>query len=250
MKKSYIFGILMSFIFTGCAGTGAADANKENTATNDAVTETTELTSCDFKIGGIKFSKAKNSQAGKIEMAGDTMKFVAGAGTDYFRSPDGNVINSSPIIFTEIDNTKPFTFTAKVKPLFTETGTYSAGVLYAYENDTHSQKLCFEQSEDGLHRVVTVRTIGTSDDNNHQVIPGEYVYMRISSDGKTIGSYYSEDGKTWHMARLYRNDFPQTLMLGISSQSPKDDEHTCYFSEVSLVEDPTIDFRAGNLAGE
>lgn len=119
--------------------------------------------------------------------------------TDYFRSPDGSVVNSSAVIFTEVDNTKPFTFTAKVQPNFTKTGTYSAGVLYAYENDTHCQKLCFEQDEYGVHRVVSVRTIGTSDDNNHQAIIGRYVYMRLSSDGTTLGSYFQKMGiyGTW-----------------------------------------------------
>lgn len=250
MRKHNIFCMLMGIIMAGCVGNGTDQGKLDNKAENEAVVETSELTPCDITIGSVKFTKAKNEAARQIEVAGNTMKFVAGAQTDFFRSPDGSVINSSPVIFTEIDNTKPFTFTAKVNPKFTETGTYSAGVLYAYENDIHNQKLCFEQSEDGLHRVVTVRTNGTSDDNNHQIISNEAVYMRLSSDGKTIGSYYSEDGKEWHMARLYKNDFPETLLLGISSQSPKDDEHTCYFSEVSLVNQPTVDFRNGRLAGE
>lgn len=185
-----------------------------------------------------------------VTVFNDTLKFVAGPQTDYFRSPDGTAINNSPVIFTEIDNTKPFTFTAKVEPQFTLTGTYSAGVLYVYENDTHNQKLCFEQDENGAHRVVSVRTIGTSDDNNHQSIEGLSVYMRISSDGKQIGSYYSEDGKTWRMARLYKNDFPEKLLLGLSSQSPKDNEHTCYFSEVSIIETAVPNFRSGKLDNE
>ena len=149
-----------------------------------------------------------------------------------------------------IDNTKPFTFTDKVQREFTETGTYSAGVLYAYENDTHSQKLCFEQDEYGVHRVVSVRTIGTSDDNNHQAIFGEWVYMRLSSDGTTLGSYFSEDGETWHMARLYKNDFPKKLLLGLSSQSPKDNTHTCFFTEVLLKKEAVANYRIGKLNGE
>lgn len=251
MKKQYIFGMLIGILMTGCSG------NKSNTNLDSATmeengqtTDSVELTPCNIEIGGIKFTQSKNERAGKISVGNDTMKFAAGPQTDYFRSPDGNVVNNSPVIFTEIDNTKPFTFTAKVEPQFTETGTYSAGVLYAYENDLHCQKLCFEQSEDGLHRIVTVRTNGTSDDNNHQVIPGKYVYMRLSSDGTTLGSYYSEDGKEWHMARLYKNDFPQKLLLGISSQSPKDNGHTCYFTEVSIVGQATADFRNGKLAYE
>lgn len=177
MKRHYIFGMLMSVIMTGCAGNGKSNGNISGTTDNKEIANFGEL--ADITIGGVKFNKAKNMAAGKIEITGDTVKFVAGPQTDYFRSPDGNVTNSSPIIFTEIDNAKPFTFTAKVNPKFTETGTYSAGVLYVYENDTHCQKLCFEQDEYGEHRVVTVRTIGTSDDNNHQSIPGDAVYMRF-----------------------------------------------------------------------
>ena len=239
MNKHSYFGLLMSILMTGCAESKP-----------DAAVEKETLSSCNVKLSNIQFTQAKNGAENNVTVFNDTLKFVAGPQTDYFRSPDGTAINNSPVIFTEIDNTKPFTFTAKVEPQFTLTGTYSAGVLYVYENDTHNQKLCFEQDENGAHRVVSVRTIGTSDDNNHQSIEGLSVYMRISSDGKQIGSYYSEDGKTWRMARLYKNDFPEKLLLGLSSQSPKDNEHTCYFTEVSLKQEAVHDFRIGKLNEE
>lgn len=239
INKNLYLGLLMSIIVTGCS-----EKNIETEPKNEI------LSPCNIVLGNIKFSQAKNGAENSVAIFGDTLKFIAGAQTDYFRSPDGSVIDTSPVIFTEIDNTKPFTFTAKVEPKFTETGTYSAGCLYAYENEKHCQKLCFEQDEYGLHRIVTVRTIGTSDDNNHQSIEGPAVYMRISSDGKQIGSYFSEDGKIWHMARLYGNDFPKKLFLGISSQSPQDNEHTCHFSEVSIIEDAVSDFRNGKLKNE
>lgn len=241
---------LAAIMMTGCARI-ATDKNLEPKESEiQSNVDTVELSSCEIKVGNIKFDKAKNEINGTVTVTNDTLKFVAGPQTDYFRSPGGSVVNNSPVIFTEVDNTKPFTFTAKVKPEFTESGTYSAGVLYAYENDMHSQKICFEQDEYGEHRVVTVRTIGTSDDNNHQSISGNSVYMRLSSDGQTLGTYYSEDGKEWHMARLYKNDFPEKLLLGLSSQSPKDDGHTCYFTEIFLVDRATADFRNGKLAEE
>lgn len=238
MLKKYLYlGVFMSIILTACSESKTETLPAKET-----------FAPCDMELGGVKFSQSKNGAVGGITINNDTLKFVATAGTDYFRAPDGeSTINSSPVLFTEVDNTKPFTFTAKVEPKFTETGTYSAGVLYAYDNEIHCQKLCFEQDEYGDHRIVTVRTIGTSDDNNHQVIPGQFVYMRISSDCKQIGSYFSEDGEIWHMARLYKNDYPEKLFLGISSQSPKDNEHTCYFSEVSLVDKAVPDFRNGEL---
>lgn len=229
----------MGIILTGCSG------NKTETSA-----EKETLSPCDFVFGGINFSQAKNGAENSVEILHDTLKLVASAQTDYFRSPDGSVIDSSPVIFTEVDNTKPFTFTAKVEPKFTKTGTYSAGVLYVYEDEMHCQKLCFEQDEFGVHRVVTVRTIGTSDDNNHQSIEKPYVYMRISSDGKQIGNYYSEDGKTWRLARLYANDYPEKVLLGLSSQSPKDNGHTCSFTDVSIVETAVSNFRIGKLVNE
>lgn len=246
MKKLVFTTIIVSLAIAGCAQKGS----KEKTGSFDekAATENVELSTCNINIGGISFTKSKNGAEDGITLLGDTLKFVAGPQTDYFHSPDGSVVNSAAVIFTEVDNTKPFTFTAKVQPEFTETGTYSAGVIYAYENDTHCQKLCFEQDEYGAHRVVSVRTLGTSDDNNHQAISGPYVYMRLSSDGTSLGSYFSEDGKIWHMARLYRNDFPAKLLIGISSQSPTDNEHTCFFTEMALTDKAVVDFRKGNLA--
>lgn len=240
MIKKHLFLIALSGLaMTACTQNKAEEANVNET-----------FAPCDIKIGSVTFSQSKNGATDGVTVCNDTIKFVAGPKTDYFRAPDGeSTINTSPVLFTEIDNTKPFTFTARVEPKFTETGTYSAGVVYAYENETHCQKLCFEQDEYGDHRVVTVRTIGTSDDNNHQEIAGPFVYMRISSDGKQIGSYFSEDGNTWHMARLYKNDYPEKLLLGISSQSPTDNEHTCYFSDISLVNDAVSDFRNGRLGG-
>lgn len=60
------------------------------------------------------------------------------------------------------------------------------------------QKLAFEQDEYGNHRIVTVRTQGTSDDNNHDKLDVSSVYLKISSDTKTIASYYSIDKKRWN----------------------------------------------------
>ena len=245
MGKSVLAAIIAGIIMTGCVQNGSD--KKTCSSVMEIPSGTVELTQCNINAGGINFTKSKNNAETCITLIGDTVKFVAGPQTDYFRSPDGNVVNSSAIIFTEVDNTRPFTFTAKVQPAFTETGTYSAGVLYAYENDLHCQKLCFEQDEYGDHRVVSVRTIGTSDDNNHQTISGPHVYLRLSSDGTTFGCYFSEDGPIWRMARLYKNDFPEKLLLGLSSQSPKDDEHTCIFTEVVLADKAVSDFRKGNL---
>jgi len=201
-----------------------------------------------FSAGECQFTLGLNTDNAQIETLGDTLVMTAGEQTDFFLSPqDSSIVATSPIILTAVDNTKPFTFTAKVTPEFTPDGTYAAGTLYAYERGDHWQKLAFEQSEDGLHRIVTVRTKGLSDDNNHQIETIPAVYLRISSDTRAIGSYYSEDGQTWHMARLCQNDYPEQILLGLSAQSPKVGQHRCTFTEVEIKQQPVADFREGKL---
>ena len=112
--------------------------------------------------------------------------------------------------------------------------------------DTLYQKFCFEQDERGKHRVVTVRTIGTSDDNNHEVITQDFIYYKISSDTKTIASYYSLDGDEWQLVRLYRNSYPKDLKVGISSMAPQKDICISEFSELILSTETVDDFRMGN----
>ena len=143
------------------------------------------------------------------------------------------------------DNTKPFTLTAKVTPEFTAEGLYNAADLFVYVNDTLWQKLAFEQDEYGNHRIVSVRTQGTSDDNNHDKIDAKSVYMKISSDTRTIASYYSLDKKEWHMVRLYRNYYPDSIYLGISSQCPQRGGCTSRIEDVTLSHDNVGDFRMG-----
>ena len=168
--------------------------------------------------------------------------------TDLFCDPKGKATNqSAPILLSRVDNTKPFTFTVKVKPQFTKNGTYSAGGIMLFENPEQWQKLCFEQDEAGKHRIVTVRTLEFSDDNNHEQIAGDYVYLRISSDTELIGNYYSEDGVNWQLVRVYKNNFLPVVYFCLSAQSPKDKVHRSSFSDVSMVDKPVKNFRTGEL---
>ncbi|WP_349875607.1 DUF1349 domain-containing protein, partial [Bacteroides cellulosilyticus] len=71
------------------------------------------------------------------------------------------------------------------------------------------------------------------------------VYLKISSDTKTIASYYSIDKKRWNMVRLYKNYYPKNIYLGISSQCPQKGSCTSRFEEISLSHDNVSDFRLG-----
>ncbi len=202
---------------------------------------------CDVKLSNIHFTKAVNGADTLIKTeANEKVVFKAGEKSDYFSDPDGKLSNTTaPMLLSKVDNTKPFTLTAKVTPEFTEKGLYNAGVLYIYVNDSFYQKFCFEQDERGNHRIVTVRTMGTSDDNNHDVVKQPSVYMKITSDTKTVASYYSLDKKNWQMVRLYKNNYPKEIWMGISTQCPMDKGTQSIFEEINLEEKSVSDFRLG-----
>lgn len=222
----------------------AKTAMKEETKTDSAFVNGSP---CNIKLSSIHFTKAVNGADTLIKTeANEKVIFKAGEKSDYFSDPDGKLSNTTaPMLLSEIDNTKPFTLTAKVTPEFTEKGLYNAGVLYIYVNDSFYQKFCFEQDERGNHRVVTVRTMGTSDDNNHDIVKQPFVYMKISSDTKTVASYYSLDKKNWQMVRLYKNNYPKKIWMGISTQCPVDKGTQSIFEEINLEEKSVSDFRLG-----
>lgn len=222
----------------------AKTAMKEETKTDSAFVNGSP---CDIKLSAIHFTKAVNGADTLIKTeANEKVIFKAGEKSDYFSDPDGKLSNTTaPMLLSEVDNTKPFTLTAKVTPEFTEKGLYNAGVLYIYVNDSFYQKFCFEQDERGNHRVVTVRTMGTSDDNNHDIVKQPFVYMKISSDTKTVASYYSLDKKNWQMVRLYKNNYPKKIWMGISTQCPVDKGTQSIFEEINLEEKSVSDFRLG-----
>lgn len=250
--KRFILPIIATAIIamTGCnsaektenAGEKAAEVNSAMPASGKE-----NGAPCDITFGNIQFTRSVNGADTLIRDEKENgLRFNVGEKKDYFNDPDGKLSNNTaPILLTKIDNTKPFTLTAKVTPGFTKTGLYNAGVLYIYKNDNHYQKFCFEQDERGDHRVVSVRTITTSDDNNHDKITQPFVYMKISSDAQTIGSYYSLDNKTWLLARLYRNDYGAELWTGISAQCPVDTGSFAYFSDMKLTQTSVKDFRMG-----
>lgn len=199
---------------------------------------------CAIKISGIEFTKSLNDAKSQASIEGDKLLLKSKAKTDYFNEPDGTMsYSTAPVLLTKIDNSKPFTFTAKVTPTFTDT--YDAGAMYVFLNKNWWFKFAFERDELTRTRAVTVRTTETSDDNNHDVIDSTSTYMKISSDTKTIGFYYSLDKKAWQLVRLFRNDYPLETWIGVSTQSPVGNGNSTIFEEFSLSQKSIKDFRMG-----
>ena len=70
--------------------------------------------------------------------------------------------------------------------------------------------------------------------------------MKISSDTRTVASYYSLDQKNWQLVRLYKNDYPNELWVGISAQCPIGKGTVDHFSDVTLTQSSVTDFRLGD----
>lgn len=246
MKKFLLLSMIVPLTMASCSNQKTTEEKNIN-MDNKIESAYVRGEKCDIKINNITFNKSINSAASSVTVQEDgKVVFEAKERTDYFSDPDGKLSNvSAPILLTAVDNTKPFTFSAKVTPGFAANDVYNAAVLYVYANDSFFQKHCFEQDERGKHRVVTVQTYGTSDDSNHDIVEQEYVYLKISSDTRTIASYYSLDNINWQMVRLYENNYPAQIWMGISSQCPKGDGNKSIFEEITLVDKSVSDFRMG-----
>jgi regulation of enolase protein 1 (concanavalin A-like superfamily) len=195
-------------------------------------------------LDGITFTRALNGAAENTTVANGRLTLKSDAKRDNFIDPDGKLSNSTaPVLLTEIDNSKPFTLTAKLTPQFH--ATYDAGATYIWVKDDLWFKFAMEQNEDGRIRIVSVRTNGTSDDNNHDVVTAKSVTMKISSDTKTVGFYYSLDDKRWILIRLFKNDYPAKLWLGVSAQSPTGNGTSAVFENIALTQKSITNFRMG-----
>lgn len=195
-------------------------------------------------LPGIAFTTALNQAERSATVKDGKLILKSAAKRDNFRDPDGKLSsNTAPMLLAEVDNKKPFTFTAKLTPEFRST--YDAGALYVWSRDDLWFKFAMERDERGHTRIVTVRTNATSDDNNHDVVTAKSVYLKISSDTKTIAFYYSLDNKQWQLVRLFKNDYPSALSLGVSSQSPTGDGNSTTFENVALTQTSVSDFRLG-----
>jgi len=228
MKKQLSALSLLLLSFT------ARQASPENMKTEE----------CRITLPGITFTRSLNGAAAHAKVEDGRLTLASEARRDNFRDPDGKLSNNTaPLLLTEVDNKQPFTLTAKVTPTFLKT--YEAGTLYIYVKEDLWLKMAMEMDERNKTRMVSVRTIGTSDDNNHDVIEAKSVYMKISSDTKTIGFYYSLDNKSWQLIRLFKNDYPASIWVGISTQSPLGEGTSAVFEEISLTKQSIMDFRLG-----
>ena len=120
-------------------------------AASEAAAQTPKDEPCRVELLGITFTRSLNGAAAAAKVQGARLTLASEAKRDNFRDPDGKLSNSSaPVLLAEIDNTQPFTLTARVTPTFCET--YDAGALYVWVREDLWLKMAMERDERGTRR--------------------------------------------------------------------------------------------------
>ncbi len=177
-------------------------------------------------------------------IADNAVALTAGAESDWFFDPAGNVHkNDAPVcLFPPPSDT--FTLQAQVTVAFTST--YDAGVLFVYGDETHWAKLCFEFSPQRQPMVVSVVTRETSDDCNSTIVQGNTIYLRVYCRNKILAFHYSHDGMFWHFVRYFTLNTQSELRVGFSAQSPTGVGCRVVFSEIAYATRALDDLRDGS----
>jgi uncharacterized protein len=229
--KVFISASVLFFIITSCNNSPDKNIAANNNQRID--------------IGfNVQFDTSMNNADKQMIKDKDSIVLTSTKETDFFIEPGGAYEKSdAPLLLKKIDNTKPFTLTAELKP--EHKVKYDAGMLFIFVDEKHWLKFAFEADERMNTRIVTVRTNGTSDDNNHDVEKDSIVFLKISSDTKSIGFYYSNDNKTWNLVRVFKNEYPQNIFAGVGTQSPAGDGNKTVFYGIEFSDSAMKDFRSG-----
>jgi regulation of enolase protein 1 (concanavalin A-like superfamily) len=192
----------------------------------------------------LNFDTSLNNAQQQMQKESNKMILSSTKETDYFIEPGGVYEKTNaPLLLKKIDNTKPFTFIAKLTP--EHNVKYDAGMAFIYVDEKHWLKFAFEADEQMNTRIVTVRTTESSDDNNHETVKEKTVYLKISSDTKSIGFYYSTNGTAWHLVRVFKNEYQQTIYIGVGTQSPAGNGNKTIFEGIEWSSSSVKDFRSG-----
>ncbi len=168
---------------------------------------------------------------------------VGGKGSRLFTDPqEKNAVDTAPIALFKPDEN--FLFSCKVKVDFLSV--FDAGVLMIYSDTDLWAKLCFEYTPQLKHQVVSVVNKKYSDDNNHEFIDTDEVYMRIAGlGGGAYAFHYSLDGNYWHMVRYFYLGTDENLKIGFLSQSPRGEFCKTQFSEIKYSKEKLDEIRSG-----
>jgi regulation of enolase protein 1 (concanavalin A-like superfamily) len=126
---------------------------------------------------------------------------------------------------------KDFQLSAKLTVGFNSS--YDAGALLIWQEDHRWAKFCFEFSPDREAMVVSVVTIGASDDANSFTLESHTTWLRISRMGFLYAFHSSEDGDVWKLIRVFTlGESIAEHRVGFVAQAPTGDGCEVSFSDI------------------
>jgi len=211
---------------------------------NCAKIEGKETEKDSLSIKAIPYPLSWVNRGDQYELLSDnSLSITARGGTDLYNFAGGgpNKTNA-PILGFQADEN--FVLTSQVKVGFEKP--YDGGSLVLFEDSLHYAKLMFEKGHDGKIVISTGVTNTFTDDNINTELITEEVSLRIAKAGDLCIFYYSIDGQTWKLLRIFKFENQGNLKLGFSSQSPEGESCRTVFSNISYSPQPFNDFWTGN----
>lgn len=203
------------------------------------------------KIGQIPFPLTSSRQ-GKwnFDEGKGLLSATALPQSDLYCNPKGELTSEAPSVLNALTLlgtplSSDFQISARVSVDFDSA--YDAGALLVWGDERTWAKLCFEYSPDREAMVVSVVTLGTSDDANSFTVPLKEIWLRVSRMERVYAFHASQDGKLWKLVRVFSlgKEFPE-LHVGFGAQSPVGDGCQVTFDHIKFSQSTLQELRDGS----
>ena len=166
------------------------------------------------------------------------LQAMASEKTDWYCNPaDKFNDEATPTLnaLTLLGTPEPRDFQLSAKVTVDFNSDYDAGVLAIWVDSQTWAKLCFEYSPDKIGMVVSVVTLGASDDSNAFTLPNNSTFLRVSRFGRTFAFHASRDRSTWELIRVFAlNTDINSQRVGFLAQAPTGPGCSVKFSEINF----------------
>lgn len=144
-----------------------------------------------------------------------------------------------------LPRTNDFQISSKVHVSFNSD--YDAGALLIWSDPQTWAKLCFEHSPDREFMVVSVVTLGSSDDANSFTLIAPEVWLRISRMGSVYAFHASIDDTSWKLIRVFTLGQEITdHRVGFVAQAPVGPGCEVAFQEINFSYTSLAELRDGS----
>jgi len=182
---------------------------------------------------------------GVMEIDGSTVTLDASARTNSFIDPAGvhPAEFNAPILWIEAKG--DFVLSARVRVYLR--ATYDAAGLFAMVDERRWVKHVRENTDLGYPAIVDVVTDGFSDDSNGEPWPDAVVRLQMVRRGRLWCTHVAPDDGNWRMVRYFGLDWPETIRVGLTAQSPIGEGCRSRFDAPTFGPNPYSDVRAARV---